>query len=103
MKRFLLIMILLLIVISTIGCSSGAYSYEEAIKKGDIVYQVKADNLERFEKFLDNLSNKKEDTIRVTSYTKKGTLFLKTCNSMERVFNILMIIQTMRMLETIKV
>ncbi|WHY27775.1 DUF4362 domain-containing protein [Bacillus wiedmannii] len=72
MKRFLLIMILLLIVISTIGCSSGAYSYEEAIKKGDIVYQVKADNLERFEKFLDNLSNKKEDTIRVTSYTKEG-------------------------------
>jgi hypothetical protein len=65
-------MILLLVVISTIGCSSGAYSYEEVIKRGDIVYQVKVDNLERFEKFLDNLSNKKEDTIRVTNYTKEG-------------------------------
>lgn len=72
MKRFLLIMILLLIVINTIGCSNEAYSYEEAIKRGDIVYRVRVDNLERFEKFLDNLSNKKEDAIRVTGYTIEG-------------------------------
>ena len=72
MKKFLLIMILLSIVISTIGCSSGAYSSKEAIKRGDIVYQVKVANLERFEKFLHNLSNNKEDIIRVTGYTHEG-------------------------------
>lgn len=71
-KRFLLIMIFLSIVISTIGCSKGAYSSEDAIKRGDIVYQVEVANLERFEDFLNNLSNKKDDTIRVTSYTHEG-------------------------------
>ncbi|ETI66175.1 DUF4362 domain-containing protein [Neobacillus vireti] len=78
MKRFLLAMMLLSIVISTIGCSSnGAYSSEEAIKRGDIVYQGEAANLERFEQFLLNLSNKKEDTIRVTGYTDEGDPIFK--------------------------
>ncbi len=72
MKRFLLIMLLFSIVISTMGCSNGAYSSEEAIKRGDIVYQVEVANLDRFENFLNNLSNKKEDTIRVTGYTHEG-------------------------------
>ncbi|MFJ5717842.1 DUF4362 domain-containing protein [Neobacillus sp. NPDC093127] len=74
MKRFLLAMMFLSIVISTIGCSSSgaSYSSEEAIKRGDIVYQREAANLERFEQFLLNLSNKKEDTIRVTGYTDEG-------------------------------
>lgn len=74
MKRFLLAMMLLSIVISTIGCSSNgaSYSSEEAIKRGDIVYQGEVANLERFEQFLLNLSNKKEDTIRVTGYTDEG-------------------------------
>lgn len=59
--------------IGIIGCSkSEAYGSEEAIKRGDIVYQNEVVNLERFEKFLNNLSNKKEDTIRVTGYTDEG-------------------------------
>jgi len=65
-------MILLSTVVSTIGCSNRAYNSEEAIKRGDIVYQAKVSNLERFEQFLINLSNKKEDTIRVTGYTDEG-------------------------------
>ncbi|HWL22581.1 MAG TPA: DUF4362 domain-containing protein [Ureibacillus sp.] len=73
MKRFILIVIIFLAAISIIGCSkSGAYGSEEAIKRGDIVYQNEVVNLERFEQFLINLSNKKEDTIRVTGYTQEG-------------------------------
>jgi Domain of unknown function (DUF4362) len=71
-KRFLLIIILLSIIFSTFGCSNGAYNSEEAIKRGDIVYQAEVANIERFEQFLINLSNKKEDTIRVTGYTDEG-------------------------------
>ncbi|KMP79360.1 hypothetical protein TU64_27990 [Bacillus cereus] len=61
-------------VITTFGCSnSKGYSSKEAIKRGDIVYQQsKVANLARFEQFLMNLSNKKEDTIRVTNYTHEG-------------------------------
>jgi hypothetical protein len=65
-------MILPSILVSIIGCSNRAYNSEEAIKRGDIVYQAKVANLERFEQFLINLSNKKEDTIRVTGYTDEG-------------------------------
>ncbi|WP_445492576.1 DUF4362 domain-containing protein [Niallia sp. 03133] len=73
MKRFLFAVILFLIVVSILGCSrDGAYGSEEAIKRGDIVYQNEVVHLERFEKFLINLSNKKEDTIRITGYTDEG-------------------------------
>lgn len=73
MKRFPLIIILLTIVFSNIGCSNNrVYSSEDAINRGDIVYQVEVANLERFEQFLINLSDKKEDTIRVTGYTHEG-------------------------------
>ncbi|MGG3889595.1 DUF4362 domain-containing protein [Metabacillus fastidiosus] len=73
MKSYLFIVILLFVVISISGCSkSGAYGSEEAIKRGDIVYRNEVVNLEKFEQFLINLSNKKEDTIRVTAYTHEG-------------------------------
>jgi hypothetical protein len=72
-NRFLFFVISFLYVISIIGCSkNGAYGSEEAIERGDVVYQNEVVNLERFEQFLINLSNKKEDTIRVTSYTHEG-------------------------------
>jgi hypothetical protein len=72
-KRFLFIVIIFLVAIGIIGCSkSGAYGSEEAIKRGDVVYQNEVVNLERFEQFLINLSNKKEDTIRITAYTHEG-------------------------------
>ena len=49
MKKFLFIMLLLSVVIGTMGCSNGAYNSKEAIKRGDVVYQVDVVNLERFE------------------------------------------------------
>lgn len=75
MGRFVFIVIILLVAISINGCSKSgdeAYGSKEAIKRGDVVYQNEVVNLERFEKFLINLSNKKEDTIRVTGYTHEG-------------------------------
>ncbi|MEC2076298.1 DUF4362 domain-containing protein [Metabacillus fastidiosus] len=73
MKSYLFIVILLFVAISISGCSkSGAYGSEEAIKRGDVVYRNEVVNLEKFEQFLINLSNKKEDTIRVTAYTHEG-------------------------------
>ncbi|KGR91706.1 hypothetical protein CD30_03770 [Ureibacillus massiliensis 4400831 = CIP 108448 = CCUG 49529] len=72
MNRFLLATIIILTLFSATGCSSGAYSYDEAIKRGDIVYQVQVENFERFELFLNNLSIKKEDNIRITGFTHEG-------------------------------
>jgi hypothetical protein len=77
MKRYLLILLLLSIALGTIGCSNGAYNSKEAIKRGDIVNRDEVANLEKFENFLTNLSNKKEDTIRVTGYTHEGDPIFK--------------------------
>lgn len=58
---------------SMAGCSENeAYGFEEAIKRGDIVFQSEVINVERFEQFLSNLSNNKEDKIRITNYTHEG-------------------------------
>ena len=73
MDKFLFLFITCLFVISVTGCSENeAYGSEEAIKRGDIVYQSEVINLERFEQFLSNLSNNEEDKIRVTGYTHEG-------------------------------
>lgn len=72
MKRVLFTMILFSLSGSIVGCSDKGYDSEEAIKRGDIVYQDEVANFERFEKFLSNLSSKNEDSIRVTGYTHEG-------------------------------
>lgn len=77
MNRFLLAKMIFSVVISTIGCSKEAYSYDEAVKRGDVVYQSEVDNFERFEQFLKKLSDKKEDSIRVTGYTHEGDPIFK--------------------------
>jgi hypothetical protein len=41
-------------------------------KKGDVVFQNEVTNFERFQQFLKNVANKKEDKIRVTGYTDEG-------------------------------
>jgi hypothetical protein len=72
-RSFLFIVILFFVGISISGCSkSGGYGFEEAIERGDVVYRNEVFNLERFEQFLINLSNKNEDTIRITVYTHEG-------------------------------
>ena len=72
-SRFLFLAISFLLVMIMAGCSENeAYGSEEAIKRGDIVYQNEVINLERFEQFLSNLSKNKEDKIRVTGYTDEG-------------------------------
>ena len=82
MRRSLLGLCLIFVVLFILGCSnvanfsevvkSGAYSYEEAVKRGDIVFQAEVENFERFEQFLNNIANKTEDTIRITGYTHEG-------------------------------
>lgn len=71
-SRTLSIVTLLFVFFVMTGCSNGAYSYEEAVKRGDIVYQVDVENVSRFEEFLNNVSNITEDTIRITGYTHEG-------------------------------
>lgn len=66
MGRYFFKSFLLIIFFTIAGCSnekSGEYSYDEAIKKGDIVFQSDVENFDRFEQFLFNLSNQKADTI----------------------------------------
>jgi hypothetical protein len=73
MNRFLFVVLSFLFVFIITGCSKNeAYGLEEAIKRGDIVYQDEVINIEKFEQFLINISNKKEDCIRVRGYTHEG-------------------------------
>jgi hypothetical protein len=63
----------IILVTFIMGCNrSNGYGSEEAIKRGDIVFQNGIVNLDRFEKFLINLSNNKVDAIRITAYTHEG-------------------------------
>jgi metal-dependent hydrolase (beta-lactamase superfamily II) len=57
--------------------TSEPYSRKEAIEKGDIIWGIKNHNIERFHEFLRNTSNKKEDKIRITSYSKEGDPIFK--------------------------
>lgn len=56
---------------------SEPYTSKEAISRGDIVSFEKVYNLDKFEKFITNLSSKKADNIRVTSYTDEGDPIFK--------------------------
>lgn len=68
-----------LIVLILTGCSNdGAYDSLEAINRGDITISPKGvHNLDRFEQFLNNLSAKKEDSVRLTAYTIEGDPIFK--------------------------
>ncbi len=72
MKRLFFVAVLLLLASSLVGCNNSAYSHQEAIKKGDVVYLNGVYNFERFEQFLTNLANDTKDSIRVTGYTDEG-------------------------------
>jgi hypothetical protein len=70
-KIFLIVISLVVLTIN--GCSQNeAYGSEKAIKKGDVVYLNEVFNIEKFNKFLVNLSNNKKDSIRITAYTDEG-------------------------------
>lgn len=48
------------------------------MKRGDItISPTEVHNLDRFEQFLNNVSAKKEDTVRVTAYTTEGDPIFK--------------------------
>ena len=86
MKKLVVAGIVCSFFLSLMGCSknetsnglnevikAGGYDSEEAIKKGDVVSTALGDyNLETFQEFLTNFSNKKEDTVRITGYTHEG-------------------------------
>ena len=83
MKRGLMAGMTCTLLLSLLGCSgneisqglskSGGYDSDEAIKRGDVVYTAFGSyNLKTFEQFLSNVSSKKEDKIRITSYTHEG-------------------------------
>lgn len=64
---------LLLFIICLFGCSKNdEYNEEEALRRGDIVYQNKVKNIKRLNEFIANFSNNKPDTIRITVFTKEG-------------------------------
>ncbi len=72
-------LIILLFVLLLFACSQndksdvGGYESAEAIERGDVVITSDGlSNFDRFEDFLDHISKKKEDYIRITSYTIEG-------------------------------
>lgn len=79
MKKILLFSLLVLFLT---GCSNGeAYDSTEAIKRGDITFSPKGiHHLDRFQQFLDNVSAKEKDTVRITSYTIEGDPIFEDLN-----------------------
>lgn len=57
--------------------TSKAYNKNEAKKRGDIIWGYENYNIERFHEFLENTNAKKEDEIRITSYTMEGDPIFK--------------------------
>lgn len=86
MKKVNLLILSVLLLAGVWGCSdnkvnsvpkSEPYTSEKAISRGDIVSFEKVYNLDKFEQFITNLSSKKADNIRVTSYTDEGDPIFK--------------------------
>lgn len=86
MKKTCILFIPLLLLGGLLGCSgkndpaktaSQAYSSQEAIKRGDVVYLSEVYNWDVFERFMANLSNNQPDRIRVTGYTDEGDPIFK--------------------------
>lgn len=86
MKKVNLLTLSVLLLAEIWGCSdnqvnsvpkSEPYTSKEAISRGDIVSWEKVYNLDKFEQFITNLSSKKADNIRVTSYTDEGDPIFK--------------------------
>lgn len=80
MNKNFIIVLALIQVVFLIGCTNKinenkdssiiSYSYEEAISRGDVVNGEH--NIKNFDRFLMSLTNKKEDTVRITNYTDEG-------------------------------
>lgn len=86
MKKVNLLTLSVLLLAGVWGCSDNQvnsvpkiepYTSKEAISRGDIVSWEKVYNLDKFEQFITNLSSKKADNIRVTSYTDEGDPIFK--------------------------
>lgn len=86
MKKINILILSVLLLVGIWGCTnnkvnslpkSEPYTVDEAIKKGDVVSTDKVYNLDKFERFLLNLSTQKADHIRVTSYTDEGDPIFK--------------------------
>lgn len=86
MKKVNLLTLSVLLLAGVWSCSdnqvnsvpkSEPYTSKEAISRGDIVSWEKVYNLDKFEQFITNLSSKKADNIRVTSYTDEGDPIFK--------------------------
>ncbi len=72
MNRFLFVVISFLFVFITTGCSkNGAYGSEEAIKRGDIVYQNEVINIEKFEQFCNQFIDSEFSSLKSFFLTNK--------------------------------
>lgn len=71
MKKKLIITVSSLLLFAC-SKSQGGYGLEEAIDRGDVVYQSKVHNFNVFQNFLKKVEQKEEDQIRITAYTKEG-------------------------------
>ena len=72
MKKVLII-ILSLIIFICIGCSKDSYTSKTAIKNGDVVdVHGKQYNVEKLDKFIENVKNNNKDKVRITTYTIEG-------------------------------
>ncbi|MBB6673438.1 DUF4362 domain-containing protein [Cohnella nanjingensis] len=86
MNKLIFLLVSVSLLGSSLGCSnnddkstvkSKPYSSNEAITKGDVVYLNKVYNIEKFNRFITNLDNKKADSIRITGYTDEGDPIFK--------------------------
>lgn len=67
------IVVVFVIGIAAYGILHKQYSYDSAVKNGDVVFTLgKKANMEKLYSFIDNIDNRKPDKIRITYYTVEG-------------------------------
>jgi len=76
-----LIIILSLIMFICIGCGKDSYTSETAIKNGDVVaVHSQQYNVEKLDKFIENVKNDIKDNVRITRYTIEGGAVITDLN-----------------------
>jgi len=71
--KFIIKSVILIVGLSILSACNQSYDSNEAIKRGDIVdLHGQVSNLDRLDKFINNIETGTKDKIRLTRYTEEG-------------------------------
>lgn len=78
MRRVSLIVCILIFVLIT-GCRTKPYPPENAVKNGEVIFDYdRTYNVDKLDKFIENVNNKIPDKIKITQYGDEGIFLIET-------------------------